>query len=235
MTGLLNEGKGWYAALGAAAVAGLMLLSSFARAAEPTLEVAVGGETRSFTRGDLLARPDAATIEVATDVAYGVPMTYRAVPVASLLAGLSFPPGSVIEAVAIDGFVAQIPLDLMLNTDPNKAVGWVAIEPADHPWPKIPGRAYTAGPFYIVWTGARGWQRSQRVLGLPGRQTRKPSLPCRALASTRGRCKPACDRSDPRRPDLVRRPMPALSQAEWRRRSRSRPRPQSAHESRRST
>ncbi len=81
-------------------------------------------------------------------------MTYRAVPVASLLAGLGFPPGSVIEAVAIDGFVAQIPLDLMLNTDPDKAVGWVAIEPADHPWPKIPGRAYTAGPFYIVWTGA---------------------------------------------------------------------------------
>jgi mono/diheme cytochrome c family protein len=154
MTGLLDEGKWWPVAFGTVAVAGLLLLSSLARAAEPALEVAAGGETRSFTRGDLLARPDAATIDVARDVAYGVPMTYQAVPVAALLSGLKFLPGSVIEAVAVDGFVAQIPLDLMLGTDPNKAVGWVAIEPADRPWPKIPGRTYTAGPFYIVWTGA---------------------------------------------------------------------------------
>ena len=44
-------------------------------------------------------------------------MSYRGVPVAPLLAGLSIPPDIVIEAVALDGFVAQIPLDLMRNTD----------------------------------------------------------------------------------------------------------------------
>ena len=34
------------------------------------------------------------------------------------------------------------------------SIAWVAIEPADAPWPKIPGKDYTAGPFNIVWTGS---------------------------------------------------------------------------------
>ena len=131
----------------------LLLIPGLARAAPPVLEVTAGGETRSYTREELLKRPDAATIEVARDVAYGGPMTYRAVPAAALLSGLTFPPGSVIEAVAVDGFAAQILLDLLRNTDASKAIAWVAIEPEDRPWPKIPGRDYTAGPLYVVWTG----------------------------------------------------------------------------------
>lgn len=129
-----------------------LLLPAVAAAAEPAVEVEVGNEKRSFTRGDLLSRPDAATIEVPKEVTSGGPMTYRAVPAAALLSGLNFPPGSVIEAVAIDGFAAQIPLELMLNTDPSKSMAWIAIEPADRPWPKVPGKDYTAGPFYVVWT-----------------------------------------------------------------------------------
>ena len=130
----------------------LLLLPVAARAAEPAVEVEVGAEKRSFTREELLARPDAVTIEIPKEVTSGTPMTYRAVPAAAPLSGLIFPPGSVIEAVAVDGFAAQIPLDLMLNTDASKSVAWVAIEPADRPWPKVPGKDYTAGPFYIVWT-----------------------------------------------------------------------------------
>ena len=132
----------------------LLLLPGMARAAEPSVTVTVGGETREFTRDQLLARPDATTIQVARDITYRVPMSYRAVPVAALLAGMTLPPDSVIEAVALDGFVAQLPLDLVRNTDPGKAVAWLAIEPADHPWPAIPGKDASAGPFYVVWTGA---------------------------------------------------------------------------------
>jgi hypothetical protein len=58
----------------------LLLLSSFAQAGEPSVTVTVGGETREFTRDQLLARPDATTIDVAKDITYRVPMTYRAVP-----------------------------------------------------------------------------------------------------------------------------------------------------------
>ena len=141
-----------YAALRVVALGCLLLLSSLARAAEPAVEVEVGTEKRSFTREELLARPDAVTIEVAKDITYGGPMTYRAVPVASLLAGLTFPPDSVIEAVAVDGFAAQIPLNLVLSTDASKSIAWVAIEPTDRPWPKVAGKDVTAGPFYIVWT-----------------------------------------------------------------------------------
>jgi mono/diheme cytochrome c family protein len=131
-----------------------LLAASFARAAEPTLEVSAGGETRSFKRDVLLARPDVATIEVPDDITYRTTMTYRAVPVAALLDGLKVPIDSVIEAVASDGFAAQIPSALMRNTDEQKAIAWVAIEETDKPWPKVPGKDYTAGPFNIVWTGA---------------------------------------------------------------------------------
>ena len=131
-----------------------LLLIGLAQADEPTISVTVGKDTRSFTRGELLARSDATTIQVARVVTYRVPMTYRAVPVASLLAGMTLPPDSVIEAVALNGFIAQLPPDLLLNTDERKAVGWLAIEPAEHPWPLIPREDMSAGPFYIVWTGA---------------------------------------------------------------------------------
>lgn len=42
----------------------LVLLSCSTQAAETSLTVTVGGETRNFTREALLARSDAATIEV---------------------------------------------------------------------------------------------------------------------------------------------------------------------------
>ena len=62
-----------------------LLLPAVARAAEPAVEVEVGAEKRSFTRGELLARPDVTTIEVPKEVTSGAPMTYRAIPAAALL------------------------------------------------------------------------------------------------------------------------------------------------------
>jgi mono/diheme cytochrome c family protein len=137
------------------AVAAAWLAVVPAVAAEPVLSLAIGGQVRDYSRADLLARPDAATITVARDVAYGTAMTYRAVPLAALLDGLAPPPDSVIEAVATDGFAAQLPVDLLANTDARQAVAWVAVEPADAPWPALPGKTVSAGPFYLVWTGDR--------------------------------------------------------------------------------
>ncbi len=163
---------------------GCLLLPGLAQADEPTITITVGNETRSFTRGELLIRPDATTVEVARDVTYRVPMTYRAVPVASLLAGMTLPPDSVIEAVALNGFIAQLPPDLLLNTDESKAVAWLAIEPADHPWPPIPRKDASAGPFYIVWTGVEvGSIRSEQwpyqmanLVSQPSPASRWPAL-----------------------------------------------------------
>jgi len=134
-------------------LSGLLLVSGMA-AAEPVLEIAIGGETRQFGRDALLARADATIVEIANDVAYHQAMSYRAVPLAPLLAGLNPAADTVIEAVALDGFAAQLPLDLITNTDLAKAVPWVAVEPGNRPWPPLPRKTVSAGPFYILWTGA---------------------------------------------------------------------------------
>jgi mono/diheme cytochrome c family protein len=152
--------------------------------ADPALDVAIGGQTRHFARDALLARPDATTVEIANDVAYGKAMRFRAIPLAALLAGLDAAADSVIETVALDGFAAQLPLDLVTNSDPAKAVAWLAIEPGDAPWPPLSGKTASAGPFYIVWTGAaaatiRSEQWSYQVAKLesqPSPASRWPAL-----------------------------------------------------------
>lgn len=131
-----------------------LLLTSKTASADPVLDIVIGGQTRHFGRDELLRRPDVAHVSVANDIAYGMAMTYLAVPVAALLAGLNPPANAVIESVALDGFAAQLPLNLLTNTDPAKAVAWLAIEPGNPPWPKLPVKVESAGPFYIVWTGA---------------------------------------------------------------------------------
>jgi mono/diheme cytochrome c family protein len=129
-------------------------LVSKAAAADAVLDVVIGGASRHFSRDELLRRGDAARVKVENDIAYGKAMEYRAVPVAALLGPLHPPLHGVIEAVAVDGFAAQLPVDLLMNTDAGKAIAWLAIEPADAPWPNLPGKSESAGPFYIVWAGA---------------------------------------------------------------------------------
>jgi len=122
-------------------------------AAQPMIELTIGGSTRSFSRAALLARPDAAEIHVPRDVAYGTSTTYRAVPLADLLDSTRLPADSVLEARATDGFAAQLPMDLVSNRDPAAAVAWLAVEDPVKPWPNLPGKAVSAGPFYLVWVG----------------------------------------------------------------------------------
>lgn len=122
--------------------------------AESALELATGDTPHSFTPQALLARPDAATIRVPRDIAYGKPMTFRAVPFADLL-GDTLPADGVLETRAADGFAAQLPLDLVRRHAPAGAVAWLAIEDPAHPWPKLPGKAVSAGPFYLVWLGPK--------------------------------------------------------------------------------
>ena len=130
-------------------------LMSTVASADPALDVVIGRQNRQFGRNELLHRPDLSQVTVTSDVTYGnVTTSYRALPLAALLLGFNPPGDTVIESVALDGFVAQLPFDILTNTDPAKAIAWLAIEPDDRPWPRLPGKALSAGPFYIVWTGA---------------------------------------------------------------------------------
>ena len=128
----------------------VLALPAAPRAGEPVFTVAVGGAERAYGRDDLLRRPDATTVTV-EDGAYGRAMTYRAVPLAHLVPRESLAAGRVLEAVASDGFVAQMPLDLVFADTAAGAVPYLAVEPADAPWPDLPGKAVSAGPFYVVW------------------------------------------------------------------------------------
>ncbi|KVH45954.1 c-type cytochrome [Burkholderia diffusa] len=121
--------------------------------AQGSLELETDGTPRVLTRQALLARADATDIHVPRDIAYGRPMTFRAVPFAALLGDTPLPADGVLETRAADGFAAQLPLDLARRRAPTGAVAWLAIEDPAHPWPKLPGKQVGAGPFYLVWLG----------------------------------------------------------------------------------
>jgi mono/diheme cytochrome c family protein len=124
-----------------------------ASAADPTLVLMLDGQSRSLPARELLARADAMTADIAHDVSYRHAMSYRAVPLASLLAGAHLGPEAFLEIKALDGFVSELPAALALNRDPAKGIAMLAVEDPDKPWPALPGKKVTAGPFYLVWTG----------------------------------------------------------------------------------
>jgi mono/diheme cytochrome c family protein len=115
----------------------------------PELTVSVGGRMSTFAPAALLAMPAATTVTIANDVAYKRNMTFRAIPLASLLGGVS--PDETLRFVASDGFVATLPAALLLARG-DGAMAYLAIEPPDSPWPPLKaGDPSTAGPFYLVW------------------------------------------------------------------------------------
>jgi mono/diheme cytochrome c family protein len=133
----------------------VVLLSSFASALESAqaqdrvLSLSIGSEAHRFTAAQLLARSDAAELTIPADVSYGRPMKYRAVPLLSLVSGgAAF---DTIEARSADGFVSQIPLALVEKGAKSGAKAWIAIEDPIAPWPVLPGKSASAGPFYLVW------------------------------------------------------------------------------------
>ncbi|WP_426141972.1 c-type cytochrome [Pseudomonas sp. DWP3-1-2] len=115
-------------------------------AAQLTVELANGVHT--WDTAQLLAHPQARDVLIANDVAYKRDMTYRALPVAALLDAVT--PQDHVQAVATDGFAAELPAAPLLQR--TGAHAWLAIEDPSHPWPKLGNGKQSAGPFYLVWT-----------------------------------------------------------------------------------
>jgi len=103
---------------------------------------------KKYSADELLRRSDAVSITVPDDVSYRRPMTYKAVPLLSLLPASN---DDTLEAKAGDGFVAQIPLELVTRGRSGGAVAYLAVEDPAHPWPALPNEKKSAGPFYMVW------------------------------------------------------------------------------------
>lgn len=124
----------------------VLLVTLPAGAAE--LKVDLGHGQRTLDSAQLAQSKDARAIDIPQDVAYHRPMRYRAVPLKALLAGATA--SDHLQFVASDGFAAEIPAALILASQGAEA--WLAVEDPARPWPALPGKSQSAGPFYVVWT-----------------------------------------------------------------------------------
>lgn len=128
----------------------IALVHMAAEAAGPELTITANGRTQTYTAEALLAHSAITTISVPQDVAYKRTMSYRAIPMSSLLQGV--PKDDSLKFVASDGFVATLPAAPLLATGEDTARAYLAIEPASARWPALKsGATATAGPFYVVW------------------------------------------------------------------------------------
>lgn len=120
---------------------------------EPEIVIQNAGETRRFTRSQLLKSARLKTITVAADPAYANrPMTYQAIPAADLFEGMKFERDATLVFKCLDGFSAPISMPRLLNLDPKSSVAYIAIEGAGKSWPVVKaGGSASAGPFYVVW------------------------------------------------------------------------------------
>lgn len=137
-------------------LASLALLGSLhaanAQAAELQMELPSG--TQTWDSHSLLQHPLIETIRIKADVAYKRDMQYRAIPLAVLLQGVT--PGDHLQAVALDGFAAELPAAPLLSNQGARA--WLAIEDPQQPWPKLAKDKPSAGPFYLVWQNPEAGQ-----------------------------------------------------------------------------
>lgn len=147
-------------------------------AAELTLELP--GGTRTWETTTLLTHPQARDVTIQGDVTYKTTMHYRAVPLAALLEGVKA--DQHLQAVALDGFAAELPAAPLLSTQGARA--WLAIEDPKKPWPPLGQGKPSAGPFYLVWTepsaariGPEQWPyQVARIRYLPAVAERFPAL-----------------------------------------------------------
>lgn len=147
-------------------------------AAELTLELP--GGTRTLDTAALLSHPKAQDVTIPDDVSYKKTMRYRAVPLAVLLEGVK--PDEHLQAVALDGFAAELPAAPLLNDKGARA--WLAVEDPARPWPALAKGKPSAGPFYLVWTdpkaariGPEQWPfQVARIRHLPSVAERFPAL-----------------------------------------------------------
>jgi mono/diheme cytochrome c family protein len=129
---------------------GCALAAWCAVAADPVLTIEIGGKVATHTVGSLLSHPATVSITVPADVSYKRSMTYRAIPMATLLGGIA--PNASVRFLATDGFAAVMQADVLLASDDKGARAYLAIEPPDATWPPLRvGDPASAGPFYLVW------------------------------------------------------------------------------------
>lgn len=161
---------------------GLLLTLLFPAAAgwgasQPVLRIVSSDQTVTLQRNALLQRADLVEIRIPRDPTYKRPTSYRAVPLAALLRDLPLQPDEEVQVEATDGFVTTLPRELVFPKNASASIPYLAIEPSGEPWPIIPGRTISAGPFYVVWLKpeASGVRSEQWPYAVASFQSAEPS------------------------------------------------------------
>lgn len=142
----------WPAALFALLLLIVPLAAAEAQTSPPVPALTLAGRdgSRKLTLAQLLAHPQLRTIAVPNDPVFKRGMTYRAIPAADLLKAAGIGPDDYVQARAVDNFSVAIPASLLLDGE-----AFLAVEDPALPWPVLRKgtESYSAGPFYLVWTG----------------------------------------------------------------------------------
>ena len=125
-----------------------------ANAGNPILTVVDAHGARHYSAEELLRRKSCSSPDLRGDD-YHHKVQFRAVPLLSLF-DEDLDPADTLEATALDGFVAEIPLRQLVGKTATGDVAWIAVEDPARPWPNLPGQDVTAGPFYLLWEPAKG-------------------------------------------------------------------------------
>jgi mono/diheme cytochrome c family protein len=179
-----HRGRFRMIALVCALVLGTSLAHRLVEAAPLSVEAA--GAVSQIDAAALAARPDAVDLELVPDPNYKAPMRYRVVPLAAIARELGVTDTDTLEAVASDGFAAQLPGRLVLQQADTGPRAWLAIELPAEPWPPLPGKPASAGPFYVVWsddTGIGPEQWPYMVVKLARRQPPEQRWPQMAVSA----------------------------------------------------
>lgn len=133
------------------------LLLGAATAAAQSLKISDRGTgIRTMTAQQLLADPAARDVTIGKDPVFGKAMTYKAIPAAELVRGLTIGKDDYIEFIATDRFSIGIPARLVLRLDGTGPQPFLAIEAPGAAWPAIPDQGNkTPAPFYLVWQDAK--------------------------------------------------------------------------------
>ena len=122
-----------------------------ARAADQLLEIVSGQQRLTLSQSQLLARRDARTVWV-PDSDYKLRYThFKAIPIANLFKNVAIPESAMVQCHSTDGFSAVLEKSRLFNSDPKASKAYLAIEDPRNPWPHLPGKIASAGPFYLVW------------------------------------------------------------------------------------
>jgi hypothetical protein len=133
----------------------LVFLSSSLWAKEPALTIIYDEDQEYYHLSDLLNRKDMVNVTLENDPIYpGHDVTYRAIPLTSLLRHINVAESAIIEFTTEDGYNASVNSRKLLNSDKKLPVAYLAIENPKHKWPVLKKQKRSAGPLLLVWKNA---------------------------------------------------------------------------------